>query len=129
MGNQKYILIVEDEKIYREFYSKTIKQNGYRVNAACDGEEGLLMTRAEKPDLIVLDLMLPKKSGFEMLREIKQDEDLKDIPVIVLTNLAQEVDRKTCESIGVIGYLVKTENTMKQIIERLDSHFGGSKAR
>jgi len=81
------ILFVEDEPNLQKAIGEVLKQEGFEILAALDGEQGLNLAKKEKPDLILLDLILPKKDGFEVLKELKESEEMKDIPVIVLTNL------------------------------------------
>ena len=83
----KKILFIEDEAALQEAMGEALKQNNYKVIKALDGEIGIRLAKSEKPDLILLDLMLPNKNGFEVLKELKSTEKAKDIPVIVLTNL------------------------------------------
>ncbi|MFZ5559209.1 MAG: response regulator [Patescibacteria group bacterium] len=119
----KKILFVEDEPSLQKAISEVLIQEGYKVLSASDGEEGLKITREEKPDLILLDLILPKKDGFEVLKELKADQELKDIPVIVLTNLEGVGDVEKALSLGAKTYLVKAnyelEDVLKMVKEQL----------
>ena len=92
---------------------------GITVMTALDGEEGLRKIYSEKPDLILLDLMLPRKSGFDILKEIKADPKVKDIPVIILSNLAQEKEIEQGLALGAVDYLVKTDYSIQQVMEKI----------
>ena len=87
MDNQKRILIIEDDKFLLKLYSDKLKREGFEVSMAISGEEGLGKVEHEKPDLVLLDIILPQKNGFDILGEIKLNKETKNIPVIILTNL------------------------------------------
>ena len=114
------ILIVEDEAALVKNLTLALEDK-YTVVTATTGEEGLSKVREEKPDLILLDIMLPDKDGIEILKELKADETVSDIPVIVLTNLS---DRETVSRIVAAGgreYLVKADWGINEIVEKIDS--------
>lgn len=118
---KKKILIVEDDKFLIKAYEIKFKKAGFDIMMAGDGEAGLLMAQ-KKPDLVVLDLMLPKLNGFEFLEAIKKDEKLKNIPVIVLSNLGQKADMDKVTALGAADYLVKTEYSLEEIIKKVEKH-------
>ena len=101
----KKILFADDDAHLLEVLLLRFQSAGYETVAACDGEEALLKMRAEKPDLVVLDITMPKMNGYSLLREMKADESLKDIPVIVLSGKDTMQDIFQIEGVGV--YLVK----------------------
>ncbi|MGM0482296.1 MAG: response regulator [Patescibacteria group bacterium] len=115
----KKIMIIEDDKLLRDMMSRKLEKEGYQVFLVVDGSEGEDKIREIKPDVILLDLILPGVNGFELLETIKNDEALKDIPVIILSNLGQksEVDRGM--ELGASDYLVKAHFTPGEIIEKL----------
>ncbi|MBI2639433.1 MAG: response regulator [Candidatus Sungbacteria bacterium] len=115
----KKILFIEDEPAMQEMLSGFLEDSGFNVVSAYDGLSGLETARREKPDLILLDLILPKKDGFGVLSELKRDEALSSIPVVVLTNLesAEDVDR-ALES-GAAAYLVKTNYLLDEVLEKV----------
>jgi len=115
----KKILFVEDESALQKTFGETLRQRGYDVISALDGEAGLRMAKIKKPDLILLDLILPKMSGFEVLKKIKEDKEIKDIPVIVLTNLEQMEDVDRVIALGATTYLVKTKYTLDEVVEKI----------
>ena len=113
------ILFVEDEPTIQKTLSLALTQEGYDVKNALDGEIGLKLAREIKPNLILLDLILPKMDGFEVLEELKEDDDTKDIPVIVLTNLESSQDIEKALVLGATTYLVKANYDLKEVIEKI----------
>ena len=117
------ILLVEDDALFVKMYQKKFSHEGIDLVAAYDGEQGAAMAKSEKPDLIILDLMLPKMAGSEVLKTIKEDPSLLSIPVIVLTNLSttsEEVSR--CIEMGVKETFLKTDVTPAQIVETIKKY-------
>jgi len=110
------ILIVEDDALIRRLYEKVFSSEGHKVSTAADGEEGLLKIKEEKPALILLDIMMPKMDGLELLERIKADPEIADIPVVVLTNLAGTKDAETALSKGAVKYIVKSGYKPKEIV-------------
>ena len=115
----KKILIVEDDKFLRELIAQKLQKENYEIVEAMDGEEGLKKIKEEKPDLILLDLILPEIDGFAVLRQIKEDPILAQIPVIILSNLGQETDIKRGLSLGAKDYLVKTETSFLEVVNKV----------
>jgi len=101
------ILIIEDDKFFQKFYSVKLKEKNVEVKVASDGEEGLIKMREFKPDLVLLDLIMPKVDGFAVLASRAQDENLKKIPVIVFSTLGQEKDVENAQKLGANGYINK----------------------
>jgi len=117
------ILLVEDDALFVKMYQKKLSREGLTLLAAYDGEQGVEMARAEKPDLIILDLMLPKMAGSEVLKQIKGNPATHAIPVIVLTNLStssEEVNR--CIEMGVKETFLKTDVTPAQVVETIKKY-------
>jgi len=115
----KTILIVEDEPTLQKTLSIALQQEGYEVKSALDGEIGLKLAKEIKPDLILLDLILPKIDGFEALEELKNNDITKDIPIIVLTNLESTQEIEKALVMGATTYLVKANYDLKDIIEKI----------
>jgi DNA-binding response OmpR family regulator len=113
------ILIVEDDRFLRELIARKLKNEGYEVLEAIDGEEGLKRIKEEKPDLILLDLILPGIDGFEVLAKAKEDPDTTQIPVIILSNLGQREEVEKGLKLGAIDYLIKAHFTPGEIIEKI----------
>lgn len=115
----KKILIVEDDKFLRELISRKLQREGYNISEAIDGEEGERKIKEEKPDLVLLDLILPGMDGFEVLSRIKQDPEVASIPIIILSNLGQKEEIEKGLKLGAVDYLVKAHFTPTEIIEKI----------
>ncbi|HEX3082181.1 MAG TPA: response regulator [Candidatus Saccharimonadia bacterium] len=111
------ILIIEDDALLSRMYQIVFNASKFQVEVAANGEEGLEKSRDVKPDLILLDIMMPKLNGLEVLKRLKANPDTKDIPVVVLTNLAGSGDVEAALSLGAVRYIVKSENKPKQVDE------------
>ncbi len=120
----KKILFVEDEEVLQKTFGEVLKQEGYEIINALDGEEGWNLITKIKPDLVLLDLMLPKINGFEVLTKIKQSPDTKGIPVIILTNLEKTGDVEKALRLGATTYLVKTQYTLEELLEKIKKTLG-----
>ena len=119
----KKILFIEDEASLQKTISDTLKSAGYDVLQALDGEIGLRLAQTEKPDLILLDLIIPRKTGFEVLAELKKNPETNDIPVIVFTNLEALKDVERALSAGADTYLVKANYTLDEILMKVKQAF------
>jgi len=117
MGNK--ILIIEDEEILLGLLRKKLIKEGYDVSVARDGEEGLEQIRKVKPDLILLDIVMPKKGGIEVLEEKLEDEEIRDIPVIVISNSGQPVELTKVKKLGAVDWLIKTEFDPKEVLDKV----------
>lgn len=115
----KKILFIEDEMRLQEALGAKLKKEGYEVISAFDGETGLKMAEEQKPDLILLDLILPKKDGFKVLEEIKAKPELNSVAIIVLTNLESGRDVEKCLAYGVHSYLAKTNYSLEEIVQKV----------
>ena len=118
----KNILIVEDDKFLRELIVQKVTKDGFNASEAVDGEEGIKKIREEKPDMVLLDLILPSIDGFEVLSLIRQDPGLSSIPVIILSNLGQKEDIERGMKLGATDYLVKAHFTPGEIIEKIKAY-------
>lgn len=115
----KKILIIEDDDFLRQLISKKMSSEGFIVSSSMDGTEGLEKAKTIKPDLILLDLLLPTIDGFEVLSKIKTDKDTALIPVIILSNLGQKEEISKGLKMGAIDFLVKAQLTPEEIIEKV----------
>ena len=115
----KTILFIEDESTLQKTFDKILREEGYKMLSALDGEIGLRLAKTQKPDLILLDLILPRVHGLEVLKELKEDEETKNIPVIVLTNLEdlERVDKAV--ELGATTYLVKAQYSLEEVVEKI----------
>jgi len=116
---QKIILIIEDDKFLRELITQKLIKEGYGVSEAVDGEEGIKKVKEEKPDLVVLDLILPGIDGFEVLSRMREESALTSIPVIILSNLGQKEDVEKGLKLGAVDYLIKAHFTPGEIIDKI----------
>ena len=110
-------MLGEDEEFVARSYVRKLQVEGYEVVHARNGEEALALLQKEKPDLVILDLMMPLKTGFEVLQDVqKLDADLRKIPIIVASNLGQKSDIDTAMSLGAVGFLVKSNISLKELV-------------
>jgi len=119
----KKILFIEDEMRLQEVLGAKLKAEGYEILAAMDGKSGLEIAEKEKPDLILLDLILPKMDGFHVLEAIKAKPSISVIPIIVLSNLESGKDIERCLSLGVRSYLAKTNYSLEEIAQKVSEVF------
>jgi len=115
----KKILIIEDDKFLRELIGQKLLKEGYDIVEAVDGEKGIKSIKEEKPDLVLLDLILPGMDGFEVLTKIKEDAGVAQIPVIILSNLGQKDDIEKGLKMGAKDYLIKAHFTPGEIIDKI----------
>lgn len=120
----KKLVIIEDEVALQDALKKVFTAEGYEVSQAFDGEEGVAVIKDKKPDIILLDLILPKKHGFEVLEEMKKDEDIKNIPVLVLTNLEESTEVMKAIELGARGYLIKANYALKEVLAKVKDIIG-----
>jgi len=115
----KTILFIEDESALQKTFGDILGKESYDMISALDGETGLRLAKSKKPDLILLDLILPKVHGFEVLKELKSDPETKDIPIIVLTNSEAIEDVNKAIELGAKTYLVKTQYNLEEVLEKV----------
>jgi DNA-binding response OmpR family regulator len=115
----KRLLLVEDDRFLRRACEASLRQRGYEVLTAADGEEGLRLARTETPDLVLLDLLLPKLSGLEVLRSLRGEAATRGLPVLILSNSSREQDVSEITRLGVAGYLVKADLSLKALGDRV----------
>lgn len=119
------ILLVEDDINLREIYAARLEAEGYRVVVASDGEEALAKSVKEKPLLVLLDVMMPKISGFDVLDIIRSTPETKKVKVVMLTALSQPSDKARGEKLGVDRYLVKSQITLEDVVDTVTNIIGG----
>jgi DNA-binding response OmpR family regulator len=120
----KKILLIEDEEILTDLLQKKLTISGYEVFLAKDGEKGLAAVRELKPDLVLLDIIMPKMSGMDVLAKMKEEGNLKKIPVIIISNSGQPVELDRAKKLGAIDWLVKTEFDPGEVIEKVIKQIG-----
>ncbi len=121
---EKKILIVEDESTLNKAIADFLIAEKFEVLSALDGEVGLEMAKNELPDLILLDIILPKKDGYEVLDELKKDDKTKNIPVILLTNLESQEDIVRAFEKGATTYLVKSDYKLQDVVKKIKMALG-----
>ena len=119
------ILIVEDDPLMSRMYQKIFKFDGLETVMAENGEVALTKVRSENPTLILLDIMMPKMNGLEVLDRLKSDPQTKAIPVVMLTNLAGSQDAETALQKGAVKYIIKSENDPKQVVKMVKEILAG----
>lgn len=121
---QKYILIIEDEKTLSNLLKGKLVGAGYRVDEAVNGKEGLIKISEEKPDLVLLDILMPEVGGFEVLENLSKSGVIKTLPVIIISNSGQPVEIDKALALGVKDYLVKVEFTPQEVLEKVVKQIG-----
>jgi len=116
----KKILFIEDESSLQKALGDILRENNYEVISALDGEIGLRLAKSEKPDLILLDIILPKMNGIEVLKALKENPETKNISVVILTNLENMEDINKAIELGAAAYLVKAQYTMEEVIDKIE---------
>lgn len=119
-ANMSKILFIEDEPALQKTLGLALTKGGYDVKTAFDGQSGFDLAKEFKPDLVLLDLILPKKDGFSVLESLKKDDELKDTPVIVLTNLEGMADVERVLQLGATTYLVKANYDLSEILAKVE---------
>jgi len=114
----KKILIIEDDPFLSEMYAAKFSQSGFKTEIAVDGKKGMEKIKASRPDLILLDIVLPKMDGFEILKKVKKDSKLKKIPVILLTNLGQKNEVEKGLALGADEYIIKAHFTPTAVVAK-----------
>lgn len=115
----KYILIVEDDEFISDVYEKKLVLEGFEVDLARDGEEAIRKVHEQKPDLVLLDIMIPLKDGFQVLAELRADTALSDIRVVVMSNLSQGKDIAHAKELGALDYIVKSNIALPDMVKRI----------
>lgn len=121
-SSSKKIMIIEDDTTISNMYKTGLTNYGYEVSVAQNGEEGLKMVKQAKPNIILLDVIMPKIDGFAVLTQLKADKDTKKIPVLMLTNLGQTEDKQRGKKLGAIDYIVKADFTPMQVSEKIKKY-------
>lgn len=120
----KKILLIEDEEIVIGLLQKKLSKEGYEVSVATNGEEGLKAIRQVNPDLILLDIIMPRMGGFEVMEEINKDPELKKIPIIVISNSGQPVELDKAQQLGAKDWLIKTEFDPQEVLDKVIKQIG-----
>jgi CheY-like chemotaxis protein len=119
-GEPRRILVAEDDRFLRKAAEMALKRQGYTVLTAADGEEALRAAQSVLPDLILLDLIMPKLNGFDVLQALKKEAPTAKIPVIVLSNLGQDRDVQQAMDAGAAAYFIKTDLSLQALVQRVE---------
>ena len=121
----KSIIVVEDESFLSKVLAERLEDEGFgRIDVAGNGEEALAKIKQHKPDIVLLDMILPKMNGFEVLEVMQADNVLKKIPVLVLSNLGQDQDIEQAKKLGARDYIVKSNFSLQKVVEKIMSVIG-----
>jgi CheY-like chemotaxis protein len=120
----KKILIIEDEEIINELLAKKLTREGYEVFITRNGNEGMAAIKKEKPDLILLDIVMPEMDGFEVMEQIQKNEDIKNIPIIIISNSGQPVELEKAKKLGARDWLIKTEFDPQEVVDKIAKQIG-----
>ncbi len=125
----KRILLVEDDRFLRRACEASLRQRGFTVTTAADGEEGLRLVKSDRPDLILLDILMPKLSGLDVLRALRGDEATRGLAVVILSNSSREQDVLEVTKLGISGYFVKSNLSLQELGDKVDRILrGGAEA-
>ncbi len=120
----KKILLIEDEKIMINLLQKKLTHEGYDVTVARNGEEGLETMKELMPDVVLLDIIMPKMGGFEVMQEMRKDPELKKIPIIIVSNSGQPVELSKAKELGARDWLIKTEFDPQEVVDKVVKQIG-----
>jgi len=118
------ILLIEDEELIITLLQKKLEKEGYRISVARDGVEGIEKLKEDKPDLVLLDIVMPRMGGFEVMQEMRSDEDLRSIPIIIISNSGQPVELDRAKRMGARDWLIKTEFDPKEVLDKVKKQIG-----
>jgi DNA-binding response OmpR family regulator len=122
--NGKKILLVEDDDALASVYMMRLKSEGFDIRRVANGEDALAAAKDHKPDLVLLDVMMPKVSGFDVLDILRNTPETANLKIIMLTALSQETDKQRAQGLGVDDYLVKSQVVISDVVDRIKYHLG-----
>ncbi len=120
----KKILLIEDEELIISLLQRKLEKEGYQVSVARNGVEGMEKMREDKPDLILLDIVMPRMGGFEVMGEMRKEKELRVIPIIIISNSGQPVELDRAKKMGVRDWLIKTEFDPKEVLSKIKKQIG-----
>lgn len=123
-GKPKKILLIEDEELIITLLRRKLEKEGYQVAVARDGVEGMEKMKEDKPDLILLDIVMPRMGGFEVMEETRKEKELRTIPIIIISNSGQPVELDRAKRMGARDWLVKTEFDPKEVLTKVKKQIG-----
>jgi CheY-like chemotaxis protein len=120
----KKILLIEDEELIIRLLGRKLANMGYEVTLAMDGQDGLEKMKKDKPDLVLLDIVMPRKGGFDVMEEMRSNPELAPIPVIIISNSGQPLELDKAKRLGAVDWLVKTEFDPKEVAAKIQKYIG-----
>ncbi len=120
----KKILLIEDEELIIKLLNKKLTIAGYEVSLAMDGEQGLAKMKQNVPDLVLLDIVMPRMGGFEVMAQMRKDEKLAKVPVIIISNSGQPLELEKAKELGAADWLLKTEFDPREVVTKIEKHIG-----
>ena len=120
----KKVLVIDDDEFFNKTLGEALPKGKYALVAAVDGEEGLSKLQAEKPDLIILDLLMPKMDGTEFLKKLQASPDMHKAPVLISSNLSSMKKISDCMALGAVGYVIKSDESMESIVQDIERILG-----
>ncbi len=120
----KKVILVEDEQVIVDLLERKLTQEGYDVTVARDGVEGLEKMKEAKPDLVLLDIIMPRMGGFEVMAQMGKDPELKEIPIIIISNSGQPVELDKARELGARDWLIKTEFDPQEVLDKVKRQIG-----
>ena len=124
VNSKKKILLIEDEEIITDLLERKLTKEGYCVDVARDGEQGLEKMRNDKPDLVLLDIVMPKLGGFEVMERMRKDKELNSIPVIIISNSGQPVELDRAKELGASDWLIKAQFDPQEVLDKVIKQIG-----
>jgi len=121
-NEKKKVLVAEDDKFISRAFTDCLRRAGFEVSVAFDGIEATEKINTELPDLVLLDLILPQKNGFEVLGDAKTNDKVKNIPIVIISNLDQDSDIQKSKQLGAVDYLVKSNLTLEKLVAKIKFH-------
>lgn len=125
MGAEAKILIVEDDRYISKMYQLKLSLDGFDVQVADNGRIGIEKVKEFRPDIILTDILMPEVDGFEVIKQVKADEELKEIPILIMSNLGQEDNIQKGLELGALGYIVKSQYTPSKVVEKIKEILAG----
>lgn len=125
-NSKKKVLLIEDEEIITDLLKRKLAKEGYQVDVASDGEEGLEKLKKNRPDLVLLDIVMPKLGGFEVMEKIRKDKKLDGMPIIIISNSGQPVELDRAKELGASDWLVKAQFDPQEVIDKVVRQIGVS---
>src|SRR3990167_6057761 len=119
---EKYVIIADDNEFFSNVFSTEFTKSGYKTDVVANGQQVLDLAERQRPDLIILDLIMPVKDGFDTLTELKNNEKLKDVNVVVLSNLGQSEDIEKAKRLGAAGYIIKKDLAIKDLFSEVSKY-------